>query len=198
MILKALLSFLVIQLNIYFAWTSRVGIMKSHHETLLRSFLVGEVSGFTRFQFSIFPDIYSYFMGLAYNSNRSFAENYTLGMKYLIDCEVITFTVALFIISLLLFKRRNGIDVSILRAFEITSATILPLGFEIYYFDRSQFWIHASDIQVRARFLPWFTNADLLYLASGIFATTLLIELSHHLLSQRRRNLMPVLRYIPR
>ena len=80
---------------------------------------------------------------------------YTLAMKYFIDCEVILFILVVFIISFFL-SRRRGTEVSIVRALEITSAAVLPLGFEIYYFDRSQFNIHATDIQVKLG-LAWIT-----------------------------------------
>ena len=97
-----------------------------------------------------------------------------LEMKLFIDSEVIVFIVATFVISLLLFWRK-GFWTALLRSIEITSVSILPLGIEIYLYDRSQFNIHASDIQVKMG-LAWFTNADLLYLTSTIVVATMLIE----------------------
>jgi hypothetical protein len=95
-------------------------------------------------------------------------------MKYFIDTEVILFTLAVFVISLFLFQK-SGIGVALLRAFEITSLTILPLGLEIFFFDRFQFNTHASDIQVVAG-LAWFTNADVLLFSSAILGIILLVE----------------------
>jgi hypothetical protein len=61
---------------------------------------------------------------------------------------------------------------------EITFAAILPLGIEIYFFDRFQFNIHASDIQVKMG-LAWFTNADVLYVSTIVLISTILIEMIH-------------------
>jgi hypothetical protein len=94
------------------------------------------------------------------------------------ETEVILFTFAVFVISLFLFQK-SGIGVSVLRAFEITSLTILPLGLEIFFFDRHAFDIHASDIQVQAG-MAWFTNADVLLLSSTILGVTVFVELMRH------------------
>jgi hypothetical protein len=194
-------TFLIVQLNFYFAWTSHVGQASSRGffsdggGTPLRSFFVGEVNDFIRIQFGI-PGLSSFFANLASRSPQNggghsgggfnggffggngfpiFGSPTSLAMKYLIDAEVILFTLGVFVISLILFQR-SGMGVALLRAFEITSLTILPLGLEIFFFDRPQFNIHASDIQVLAG-LSWFTNADVLYLFSVILGTTLLVEL---------------------
>lgn len=66
--------------------------------------------------------------------------------------------------------------VSLLRALQITSLALLPLGVEIYFFDRPEFNVHASDIQVQAG-LAWFTNADVLLLSSTVLGATLAVEL---------------------
>ena len=179
--LTAVLAFLVTQLNIYFAWTSHIGMGRAfYHQSssIVRLFLVAEVGWFTRPQLGV-PAISSYFTNLAYSSKYSFGPRHMLVMKYFIDSEVIAFTLAVFLISLLLFIKRGKVGIAILRALEITSAAILPLGVEIYFFDPRQFNIHASDIQVLAGF-GWFTNADVLYLSSTILAMTLLIEIVGH------------------
>ena len=220
--LAGVLSFLIIQLNIYFAWTSHVGAAAARgffsggSSTPLRSFFVGEVSDFVRVQFGI-PGLSSFFTNLALRSapNRGggpsvspsvvaggtpppvgggggfhgggffggggpqfFGPANSLASKYLIDTEVVLFTLAVFAISLLLFQKR-GIRVALLRAFEITSLTILPLGLEIFFFDRLEFNIHASDIQVLTG-MAWFTNADVLYLSSVILGIALLVEVVRH------------------
>jgi hypothetical protein len=107
-----------------------------------------------------------------------FGSPVSLAMKYLIDTEVILFTFAVFVISLFIFQK-NGIRVALLRAFEITSLTILPLGLEIFFFDRFEFNIHASDIQVLTG-MAWFTNADVLYLSSAILGIALLVEVRRY------------------
>jgi hypothetical protein len=217
--LAGALSFLIIQLNIYFAWTSHVGAGArgpfSGGGGPLRSFLVSEVNDFVRIQLGI-PGLSSFFTNLASRSAPNggggpvlgeaplgaplpvivgggggfpgggfggggfpfFGSPISLAMKYLIDTEVILFTVAVFVISLFLFQK-SGIGVALLRAFEITSLTILPLGLEIFFFDRPAFNIHASDIQVLAG-TAWFTNADVLFLTSAILGIALSVEVMRY------------------
>lgn len=203
--LVGILCLLIIQLNIYFAWTSHVGEplaaagrgLFSSSGNPLRSFLVNEVNDFVGIQFGI-PGVSSFFTNLAsksaYGGGNFFGGGGHLGngffgggggaflfgaagsapMKYFIDAEVVVFTLAVFLLSLLLF-RRKGIGVALLRALEITSLTVLPLGLEIFFFDGFEFNVHASDIQVLAG-LAWFTNADVLALSSTILGATLLAE----------------------
>lgn len=179
------LGILVAQLNIYFAWTSRVGTARGYrHVSGLRSFLVSEVNSVTRAQLSI-PFVGNYFAGLA-SSGRAYNLRYMLEMKYFIDCEVIVFTLAIFVISAVLFLRRNGFALSILRAVEITFLVILPLGIEIYFFDRGQFNIHASDIQAKIG-LAWFTNADVLYCSLAVLIVAVSIEITRRLENDRRQ-----------
>jgi hypothetical protein len=218
--LAAVLSFLIIQLNFYFAWTSHVGAAAGRgffaggSSTPLRSFFVSEVDEFVKIQLGI-PALSSFFTNLASRSAHNggggpnavaavgqaplpvqggagfhgggffggggfafFGAPVSLAMKYLIDTEVILFTFAVFIISLFLFQKR-GIGVALLRAFEITSLTILPLGLEIFFFDHFEFNIHASDIQVLAG-AAWFTNADVLFLSSAILGTALVVEVRRY------------------
>jgi hypothetical protein len=214
--LTGVLSFLIIQLNFYFAWTSHVGaaagrgFLSGGNSTPVRSFLVSEVTDFVKIQFGI-PGLSSFFTNLASRSAVNggghfgpvvsaapgdsplfgggggfhggffggagfplFGSPTSLAMKYLIDAEVVLFTFAVFVISLFLFQK-SGIRVALLRAFEITSLTILPLGLEIFFFDRFEFNIHASDIQVLAG-MAWFTNADVLILSSAILGMAILVE----------------------
>ncbi len=210
--LAGVLSLLIIQLNIYFAWTSHVGVAVTKglfysgtNSTPLRSFLVNEVNEIVEIQLRI-PGLSSFFTNLAsksayhggggghfggggFNGGGSsffgggsgflfFGGADSMAMKYFIDTEVILFTLAIFLISLFLFQR-SGIGVSLLRALEITSLATLPLGLEIFFFDRFEFNMHASDIQVRVG-LAWFTNADVLILSSAILGITLFVEASRH------------------
>lgn len=215
--LSGILSFLIVQLNIYFAWTSHVGaaatrgFLPGGGTGPLRSFLVAEVNDFVNIQLRI-PGLASFFQSLALRSAHDgigplpgpvtapaplpgpaagsfhgggffagggvpfLASPNSLAGRYLIDTEVILFTSAVFVISLVLFRKR-GIGLAILRALEITSVTILPLGLEIFLFDRFEFNTHASDIQVLTG-TAWFTNADVLLLSSVILGAALVAELS--------------------
>jgi hypothetical protein len=188
------LSFLIIQLNIYFAWTSHVGATAARgffyggSHTHLRTFLVSEVNDFAKIQLGI-PALSSLFTNLASRSayNVGFfgdgkfhfvVSPNSLAVRYLIDTEVILFTFAVFVISLFLFQK-SGIGIALLRAFEITSLTILPLGLEIFFLDRSEFNIHASAIQ-RLAGMAWFTNADVLFLSSAILGMALSVEVMRY------------------
>jgi hypothetical protein len=173
--LAGLLALFILQLNLYFAWTSHLATARAfRHDPLVRLLVNFEVSGVTRLQLAI-PGVFSYFSNLARTSGLH-QPAYMLTMKLFIDCEVIVFTLAIFSLSIFLF-RREGLWVSLLRGFEITSAAIAPLGFEIYLFDRGQFYIHASDIQVRLG-LRWFTNADVLYTSIGILLVCVSVEVA--------------------
>jgi hypothetical protein len=170
--LASVLSFLIVQLNIYFAWTSHVGARGFRGSSPTRLFLVNEVNYVTKIQLAI-PGVSSYFSNLVRAS--SFRSPFlALEMRYFVDYEVITFAIAIFVISFFLFWGR-GLGVSMLRAFEIASAAVLPLGIEIYYFDPREFNVHASDIQIRLG-LAWFTNSDVLYASLMILTAALFVE----------------------
>ncbi len=178
-ILVSILIFLIIQLNFYFAWTS-----KAFHHNILVSY---EIYNFAKLQLTI-PPLRSYFVNWAMpicenNPSFCFANGcnntltcftYDMATRFFIDCETVAFTVLIFCLSLSLFYRK-GIMVAVLRAFEITSATILPLGLEMWIFDRSEFQVQTSVIQISTRF-AWFTNADLLYISSLVFFLTIMLE----------------------
>jgi hypothetical protein len=181
-ILAAVLIALILQLNIYFAWTSHVGAPDFKTQTPVHRAIETEVNFVARTQLSI-PGVSPYFEGLA-QSSRSIGSSFSgIEMRFFIDYEVVVFTLLIFVISILLF-RNKGWAVSILRAFEITSAAILPLGLEIYSFDHAEFNIHASAAQVKVG-LGWVTNADVLYISSSILALALVIETIRYV---RRRN----------
>jgi hypothetical protein len=188
LIVWAGLTFLIVQLNIYFAWTSRVVMGRNFHQvSALRSFLVSEVNSITKLQLSI-PGMANYFSTLTSNT-RTLGPRSMVEMKLFTDSEVIAFTLATFVISLFLFRWR-GLGLSILRAMEITFATILPLGIEIYYFDRGQFNIHASDIQTKIG-LAWFTNADVLYVSTAVLISTILLEVIYCSKGRKIENKFP-------
>jgi lysylphosphatidylglycerol synthetase-like protein (DUF2156 family) len=185
LILAALLALVIIQLNIYFAWTSHVGAPGFHTTSPLRSLLDSEVNYVAKAQLSI-PGVSPYFLNLAHSSGRFGSSLTGIEIRYFIDYEVIAFTLVIFVVTMLLFKRK-GIGVALLRAFEFTSAAILPLGIEIYFFDRVEFNIHASAVQVRAG-LGFITNADVLYISASILALTLAIEAVRY---ARRKQIQP-------
>jgi len=67
---------------------------------------------------------------------------------------------------------------TILKTLRVDSVIVMPLGVEIYAFDRSQFLIHVTTLQSDS-ILRWFTNEDLLILTLAIFAaTTVLLRIA--------------------
>ncbi len=75
-----------------------------------------------------------------------------------------TLALCLVIISCSLYLTR-----SLPKTIQIISLCILPLGAEVYIWDRSEFWIHVSLITSYNSLFTRFSNADLLYLSSGLF-----------------------------
>jgi hypothetical protein len=171
------LIFLIVQLNFYFAWTS-----KAFNRSIL---IADEIYNFAKIQMAI-PPLRSYFMNWALpicENNPSFCSAsgcnnnvsclaYDMATRFFIDYEALAFMIVIFCISFFLFYGK-GIRTSFLRAFEITATAVLPLGLEMWIFDRSEFNVQTSVVQISTK-SAWFTNADLLY---GILIA-LLITLS--------------------
>ncbi len=67
--------------------------------------------------------------------------------------------------------RRN----SLLKAVQVDSFIIMILPLEIYLTDSWAFNTHVTRFQEYFNFIPWFTNADLLWVALTVFASTVVI-----------------------
>jgi len=161
-----LLAISVVIINLYFVWTSHV---LSGYPSLRAS-----ISHFAATQMTLLG-VKSWFGGTG-----------GLAVREFIDYEVVALTLAIAASSFLLFFHR-GLKKATLRMLEVGSLSVLPLGIEIYIFDHGEFYIHASVAQVKGGFLPWFTNADLLYLSAGILLVAAGIELRHGLPSFKVR-----------
>ena len=158
--LIVLLAVSVAIINLYFVWTSHV---LSGYPSVRAS-----ISNFAAYQMNLIG-ARSWFPGTQGTAIREF-----------IDYEVVGLTLTTLASSFLLFYKR-GVKKAALRMLEIGSLSVIPLGIEIYIFDYREFYIHASIAQVKAGFLPWFTNADLLFLAMGTLSVAVAIELRHRL-----------------
>jgi hypothetical protein len=80
----------------------------------------------------------------------------------------------------------RGMKLAVARATQAGSLVMMPLGIEVYLFDRSEYNLHFS-MALQSYGLTWFTNADLLYLSAVVFVgTTALLFLSrqHHRIPQ--------------
>jgi hypothetical protein len=87
----------------------------------------------------------------------------------------------LVVLGSLVWSRGRGWLVTGLRTLRVSAAALIPLPAEIYVFDvfstgRSafgrQFNVQVMAAQSTLHILPWFTNADLLYSATGVVAAT--------------------------
>lgn len=83
--------------------------------------------------------------------------------------------VLLLIVSVSARYRHTGAKTEALAVAQILSLTILPLELEIFAFDRSEWSLHFAQFQASYNIVPWFTNADLFFAASSVFALTLVI-----------------------
>ena len=73
--------------------------------------------------------------------------------------------------------RRLGFVEALLRAAQILSLSVVPLGIEVFVFDRSEWQLAVTRFQVLYGVLPWFSNEDLLFVGiAGLAATTLLLR----------------------
>jgi SAM-dependent methyltransferase len=96
-----------------------------------------------------------------------------LGLQHTIDFLSIV-SLVLMLSMLYIWTAKGGRVARLLRAVQITSLSFVPLGVEIFLFDSPEWNLHASQLQVDLGVIPWFTNADLLFLCSAVFASTTL------------------------
>jgi hypothetical protein len=82
--------------------------------------------------------------------------------RLFVDYEVLFLIGALALASFLLY-RKKGIVLATLKAIQITSLTMIPLGVEVALFDWKEFFLHASlAFQI-------LTNADVLLMSAAAF-----------------------------
>ena len=68
---------------------------------------------------------------------------------------------------------------STIRALEVTTFFVMLLPFEIALGDFSEFGLHVTDFQVYFGVVPWFTNADLLWVSSLVLVALLVMDFVH-------------------
>ncbi len=93
------------------------------------------------------------------------------------DVETLGLALVIILCSWLLSK-------SLLKTIQITSLCVLPLGLEIYIWDRREFWIHAALIISYSPYTSWFSNADLLLLSGAL----LIVSTAGLLMKKSRMN----------
>ena len=154
-------------LNLYFAWTS--------HTIDGYPGIKTEVVKFARYQMQLFG-VSSYFIayGTSFCLQQGTSCSLIVATHSFIDVECISLICVVFVSTFLLFYRKGFAKRSIIRALQIGSLSVTPLGIEIYIFDRSEFFIHASFITERD--LSWFSNADLLLLSIFVFVAATVLN----------------------
>jgi len=75
-----------------------------------------------------------------------------------------------------LLNLRRGLRQSIIRTVGFSSLALMPLGVEVYFLDRGEFWIHVTNLQISLDILPWFSNGDLLIATVAGFLLSLLLS----------------------
>jgi hypothetical protein len=91
--------------------------------------------------------------------------------------ESVTFVLLFaFVVLAYLSFRKEGTMLAVLDVIRWGSFGLIPLGVEIFLFDRGEFYVPVSDFQYRYNLLVWFTNEDLLFLLLGVFLTVTLIR----------------------
>jgi hypothetical protein len=105
-----------------------------------------------------------------------FFAQYNLSLLTGVVIERYTFAdleaISMFVLASTLFfflNLRRGIVQSALRTLCFSSLALMPLGIEVYFLDRGEFWIHVTNLQINLNILPWFSNGDLLILTAGTF-----------------------------
>jgi hypothetical protein len=175
----SLISICAIVLNIYFAWTSHVLDNVPNSATASVPTSINSIPNFAILQMQLFglrPYVTHVALQACNNSPFLFTPYCpvnSLAIRFFVDYETVGLVAAVFLLSFLLFYPKTKLSIALIRAFQITSTIILPLGIEIYLFDRSEFFVQSSVIQIFTMF-SWFTNADLLCSCVLIqsFATT--------------------------
>ena len=147
-IAKMLLLVSGLSLNIYFVWTAHV--------------LEKEIGALLLLRTLVFTAIY---------------DAISLGIPYPQDFVCLGLLVTTIATTFFLAVPR-GIKLAVVRATQVGSLVMMPLGLEVYLFDRSEYGLHFTLAQ-QSFGLAWFTNADLLYLSTIVFVgTTALLFLS--------------------
>lgn len=147
------LIFCIAYLNIFFLWTSHVS-----------RYVGGE------FNFFVNSVVY-----LPFHDNLS---SITFQSVVMLDFECLFFLMLIGVLSFFAFKGR--ILSRILNAIMIMTLSVMPLGIEIYIFDRNEFFIHVTYFQEMyfqesvgiGRELFQFSNADMFFVALGVFVAS--------------------------
>jgi hypothetical protein len=138
-------------LNVYFAWTSH---------------LLGDISGPIDHQLTLFIFGQAKFLWVT-GSLAYFVPNYIV----VADSEVLGLLMMV-IVTTFVLNRGKGVKMAVLRSFQVGAISVAVLGAEIMLLDYNEFYLHVTQTQVVLDFMPWFTNADLLFCGLAIFAVT--------------------------
>lgn len=142
-------SFLL--LNLYFAWDSRLllAISPSVFSTVFASMKWEDIMLWNYFDLVRFTD-YAYIVT---------------------DLEAFALLIVL-IGSSAWLSRSRGLGAALLRSAQVAAFCLVIFEVELALFDCSEFFIHVTDFQVSFNLIPWFSNADMLFSAVVLLATS--------------------------
>jgi len=138
-------------INVYFAWTSSLAAYLSR--------TLG--SGLTEAIFS-----QDNFLSAYLNLRRFTGDTYDVA-----DLEALALLAAV-VASMFLLNSKKGTKKALLRSVQVAALSLIILSTEIAIFDYHEFFLQVTQLQASFGIAPWFSNADLLLLASAIFAAS--------------------------
>jgi hypothetical protein len=98
-----------------------------------------------------------------------------LGIQSAIDALSL-FLLALTFVLVCFLTAEGGSIRRLLRAVQVSSLSLVPLGAEIFIFDNSEWNLHATQFQADHGIIPWFSNADLFVSCFALFAAVTFLE----------------------
>jgi len=92
-----------------------------------------------------------------------------------VDEEILVLLVIIFLSSVIYYSGNDWISL-LLKSVRVSSLSLIPLGVYIYVLDRQDFNLHVTTWQAYSNFLIWFTNEDLLIVATVLFLLSTLFS----------------------
>lgn len=133
-------------------------------------FLIALYNLSSAFFVRMFPGL----LGLGVNNTLDGIALWVLGVGYFaagwgyMAADIYLDFLVLFMLVLLFVAVRRSFSTT--RAVQVDSLMVLILTVEIFLTDYVDFNLHVTNFQAHFNFVPWFSNADLLMVASSVLA----------------------------
>lgn len=116
-----------------------------------------------------------------------------------LDIEILGL-IAIVVLSSFLFYLERGLVIASINAIKFGSLSLIPLGLDIFIFDRPDWLNHVTTYQSEHNFAAWFNNAGLFTASVVVFIATSLItkdrwimRIAKYFVERRRKMLIPSL-----